>query len=299
MFITIVAALFGLATGSFLALCIYRIPRSRSDFPELLLPIDGSPPEGDVVAPTLHKVVRIHDPARSFCPHCEQILRWWHNIPLLSWFLLRGRCAFCKTPISARYPFVEFLGGLAAVLSVQAYGVTPTGLVVFVFCCALIVISFIDYDFYIIPDVISKPFMAIGVVIAAVNQFFQVFDHPVVPDLTQSLLGLLMGAGFLYIVSEVYERLRKKNGLGLGDVKLLAMTGLMFGAPAALCSIFIGSLLGAVFGSLFLLLGGKRFSHPIPFGPYLALATAVYLFAGDTIVASLSPAYAALRIYLV
>ena len=295
MFSTIVAALFGLATGSFLALCIYRIPRSREDFPELLLPIDGSAPEADVVPPTPHKVVRIHDPARSFCPHCEQTLAWWHNIPLVSWFLLRGRCAFCKASISARYPFVEFLGGLVAVLSVQMYGVTLTGALVFVFCCALIVISFIDYDFYIIPNVISLPGTAIGVGIAALNHFFHLFAYPVVADLTESFFGFLMGAGFLFIISEVYMRLRKKEGLGMGDVKLLAMTGVTFGAPAALCTIFIGSLLGAVFGILFIVLGGRRFSHPLPFGPYLAFATAIYLFAGDRVVASLGSSYALVR----
>jgi len=277
------AALFGLATGSFLSVCIYRIPRSREDFPELLLPIDGSEPDPAVVNAPPHKVIHIHNPPRSFCPACEQTLRWWHNIPLLSWFLLRGRCAFCKARIPFRYPLVEFLGGLTAYLSVDMYGVTPTALVVFIFCCALIVISVIDYDFYIIPNVISLPGTVIGVALAGVNHLFGIFTYPVVPNLFESLYGFLAGAGFLYVISEGYMRLRKKEGLGMGDVKLLAMTGVLFGAPGSLCTIFIGSLIGAVVEILFVVCGGRRFSHPLPFGPSLALATYIYIFFGDKI----------------
>lgn len=288
MLSAIFAALFGLATGSFLSVCIYRIPRSREDFPELLLPIDGSEPDPAVLNAPPHKVIQIHNPPRSFCPACEQTLRWWHNIPLLSWFLLRGRCAFCKARIPVRYPLVEFLGGLSAYLSVATYGVTPTAGVVFVFCCALIVISFIDYDFYIIPNIISLPGTAIGVGLVALNHFTDVFTYPIVPNLTESLLGFLAGAGFLYLVSEGYMRLRKKEGLGMGDVKLLAMTGVLFGAPGALSTIFIGSLIGAVVGILFVLCGGRRFSHPLPFGPSLALATYIYLFWGDGILGFLA-----------
>jgi leader peptidase (prepilin peptidase)/N-methyltransferase len=174
------------------------------------------------------------------------------------------------------------------------YGVTPTAVLVFVFCCALIVLSFIDYDFYIIPNVISLPGTAIGVGIAAINQFFGIFSYPVVGNLTESFFGFLMGAGFLFIISEVYMRLRKKEGLGMGDVKLLAMVGVTFGAPAALSTIFIGSLLGAIFGLLLIVVGGRRFSQPLPFGPYLAFGTVIHLFAGDHIIAALGTPYASL-----
>ena len=175
MLSAIFATLFGLATGSFLSVCIYRIPRSREDFPELLLPIDGSaPPEESLADGPPHQVIQIHNPPRSFCPSCNQTLRWWHNIPLLSWLFLRGRCGFCRAPISARYPLVEFLGGLTAYLSVTIFGVTPTAALIFIFCCALIVISFIDYDFYIIPNVISLPGTVLGVGIAVVNQYLHI-----------------------------------------------------------------------------------------------------------------------------
>ena len=281
MLSAIFATLFGLATGSFLSVCIYRIPRSREDFPELLLPIDGSaPPEESLADGPPHQVIQIHNPPRSFCPSCNQTLRWWHNIPLLSWLFLRGRCGFCRAPISVRYPLVEFLGGLTAYLSVTIFGVTPTAALIFIFCCALIVISFIDYDFYIIPNVISLPGTVLGVGIAVVNQYLHIFSYPVVPGLLDSVWGLLAGAGFLYLVSEGYMRLRKREGLGMGDVKLLAMTGVVFGAPGALFTIFIGSLLGAVIGILFVVCGGRRFSHPLPFGPSLALATYLYIFLG-------------------
>jgi leader peptidase (prepilin peptidase)/N-methyltransferase len=172
---------------------------------------------------------------------------------------------------------------LTAYLSVANFGVTPTAALVFIFCCALIVISFIDYDFYIIPNVISLPGTVIGVVVALLNQYLHVFSFPVVADLWESLWGFLAGAGFLYLVSEGYMRLRKKEGLGMGDVKLLAMTGVLFGAAGSLCTIFIGSLIGAVIGIAFVVCGGRRFAHPLPFGPSLALATYLYIFMGEEI----------------
>lgn len=228
--------------------------------------------------------ISVNKPARSFCPKCKAQLKWYHNIPVISWLILGGNCAFCKTSISVRYPSVELLSALFACLSVINFGVTWTALAIYLFCAALIVISFIDYDFYIIPDVISLPATLIGFILAGINQWTHIFYPPMVDGLLSALYGVLAGAGFLYVVAELYLKLRGREGLGLGDVKLLAMTGAFFGPHCALFTIFIGSLLGAVFGLLILLLGGKKITQEIPFGPYLAIATVLFIFTGDSII---------------
>lgn len=267
----------GLIIGSFLSVCIYRIPAARID--ELV----GD--ELDVVAPQpvpkLERPLTIAYPPRSFCPSCANQLKWWHNVPVVSWLLLRGRCWFCKTRIPVRYPLVELCSGLLALLSYLHFGLSPTAMVVYLFCAALLVVSVIDYDFFIIPDVISIPGSFIGVALAALNQFYSIFQPPIVSGLWDSFLGFMSGAGMLYVISEVYLRLRKREGLGLGDVKLLAMTGVLFGPFASLYTIFIGSLLGSVIGIVLLLVQRRGMSHYIPFGPYLAFATTLYLFTGD------------------
>jgi leader peptidase (prepilin peptidase) / N-methyltransferase len=294
--------LFGLVIGSFLTVCIYRIPFGREkgpgDFgqpePDEQEPSAGAESSGDVKAPAEHqapdqpqpgaddqfpKKLGIAVPPRSFCPHCRGQLLWRHNIPVLSWLFLRGRCALCGKPISVQYPLVEVLTALSALLSFQMYDLA-TAIVVFVFCCALIVLSFIDYEYYILPNVITLPGMAAGVVLAAANQYLHWFQEPVVQGLMPAFWGLLAGGGFLFAISETYYLLRKKMGLGFGDVKLMAVVGLMFGPQAALYTIFFGSFAGSILGALLLLLMGHKLGKPLPFGPYLALGAYLYFFAG-------------------
>lgn len=275
-----VELIFGLIIGSFLSVCIYRIPIGRFDSY-----VEGNPPEdGESDLVEKKEQISIGYPARSFCPKCRNQLSWYHNIPLFSWLFLRGRCAFCKEKISARYPAVELLTALMSVASFQMYGLTPTGFLIFAFCAALIVISFIDYDYFIIPNVISYPGFILGIIVAGVNQWTGIFKAPVSANLMDAFWGVLAGAGFLLLVSEVYMRLRKKEGLGMGDVKLLAMTGAFFGPEGSLYTIFIGSFLGSVLGILLVLCVGRKMSQALPFGPYLALGTIAYLFAGNQIV---------------
>ncbi len=278
----IVCALFGLIIGSFLTACIYRIPLGRKsgldDEEE-----ESSQDEKDIVqanSPFFEKKVTLRYPPRSFCPSCGKQLRWYHNIPFFSWLLLGGKCAFCKTKISARYPAVELLSAFFALLSFSHFGMTWTAALIYIFVCMLIVISFIDIDYYIIPNVISYPATLIGVLLAALNQFTGIFLAPIVSDVLSSILGILAGAGFLWLISEIYFRIRKREGLGLGDVKLLAVTGAFFGAEAAWYTIFVGSLLGTVFGLLSLVIFGRKFSHYLPFGPYLAVANVLFIFLG-------------------
>jgi leader peptidase (prepilin peptidase)/N-methyltransferase len=262
--------LFGAVIGSFLSVCIYRIPFSAS--------VGLSAEELGIPEGSQRPTFTIASPQRSFCPHCRNPLRWWHTMPIVGWILLRGRCGFCTESISFRYPFVEVLTAAFALLTYQSFGFTLTAAVVFAIVCALIVISFIDYDYYIIPNVISLPGAVLGVACAGMNQFFHLFAPPIVPNLASAGLGLLLGAGFLLLISELYLRLRKREGLGLGDVKLLALVGAFLGPDGALFTIFVGSLFGTVGGVLTLLVQRKGMSHPLPFGPYLAMGTLLYLF---------------------
>jgi len=284
-FITIASAIFGLIIGSFLSVCIFRIPYGRTEES-----LEGSDQAEDNDAKpatepeTDEKQITIANPPRSFCPSCEKELRWFHNIPLFSWIFLGGKCAYCKASISFRYPLVEILSALFCVLSFKMFGLSFTAFVTYAFSASLIVISFIDYDYYIIPNVISLPGTLLGIVLSLVNTFYPIFNYPLSEGIKDSLLGILAGAGFLLVVSEGYLRLRKKEGLGMGDVKLLAMTGAFFGVSGALYTIFVGSVLGSLLGILFLLAAGKKMTHQLPFGPYLALGTLLYIYVGPQLV---------------
>jgi len=275
--------LLGLIIGSFLNVCIYRVPRGQ--------PYTYSDEEYDKFEGIVSPAPSFNDPPRSHCPHCKNQLLWWHNIPVLSWFLLRGRCAFCKAPISARYPAVELLTGLLAALCYQRVGLDLTGILLFLFCAALLVITFIDYDYFIIPDVISLPGSAIGVLIAVINAVSPSppIGEPFVATLFESFLGLLCGGGFLWLVSTVYLKLRKREGLGMGDVKLLFMVGTAFGPACALYTIFLGSLVGSVLGITLILFTSRTADQHIPFGPYLTIGTMLYLFVPPTLLEVIFP----------
>jgi leader peptidase (prepilin peptidase)/N-methyltransferase len=255
--------------GSFLGVCAYRIPAGVYE-----------PTHEGVREPSCP--VSIASPARSFCPCCEKQLLWWHTIPLVSWMLLRGRCAFCKAQIPFRYLAIEYLTGIVAVLSLLRFGPTTTGLGVFLFICALIVITYIDLDYMIIPDLITYPGTAIGVALALANYYLSpplnpFLQSPFVLLPLESALGLAAGPGVLLLVWWFYLKVRKKEGLGLGDVKLLAMIGATFGPEAACFTILVGSIIGAVIGAAILMARKGSFGTYLPFGPYLALAASAYL----------------------
>lgn len=279
--ITILAILLGAVIGSFLSVCIYRIPHSRPDI------VDEPTEEGKEPASTPSKAdptLSVSNPPRSFCTSCKNQLLWWHNIPVVSWLILGGRCYFCKERISVRYPTVELLSAIAAVLSISVYGLSATALLIYAFVASLIVLSFIDYDWYILPNSITLPGAVIGFLVGAINHYTAIFSPPVSAGLMDALYGVLAGGGFLFFISEVYFRLRKKEGMGMGDVKLLAMIGAFFGPECALYTIFVGSLLGSILGVFLILFAGRRMSHQLPFGPYLAAATILYLFTSDQLV---------------
>jgi leader peptidase (prepilin peptidase) / N-methyltransferase len=236
------AALIGLITGSFLNVIIYRMPRNLS-----------------IVRPG------------SFCPRCRRHVRWYENVPLASYALLGGRCRGCGERIPARYPLVEGTGAVLAVLAVHTYGPTLNAGVAYAFLMALAAITLIDWEFRIIPDGLSLPFIAIGLAWSVVN-----------PSLTLlgSALGALAGGGSLYLVGALYKLARKTDGMGGGDVKLMAMIGACLGIRLVLPVILIASLAGTIYG-VALLRSGKGAKTAVAFGSFLAPAAAVTLLCGD------------------
>jgi leader peptidase (prepilin peptidase)/N-methyltransferase len=238
---------FGACIGSFLNVCIFRIPENRS-----------------IVFPG------------SFCPSCKKNIPFYCNLPIISYLFLRGRCKFCKTRISPRYPLIEILTGIFAFFLFSKFGLTPVFLFWFTFVCTLIVISFIDFDHQIIPDIISLP----GIIIFASSAFF-------IPEMSIKavLIGIFVGGGILYSIAFLYFTLRKTDGMGGGDIKLLAMIGAATGIKGVLFTIFAASLTGTVAGIGAMIMAKKSNSQlKIPFGPYLSAGAILYIFYGEDLI---------------
>jgi len=238
--------MFGLIVGSFLNVCIYRLPHHKS-----------------IVFPG------------SQCPGCHRDIRFYDNIPVLSYIILGGKCRNCKNPISMRYPMVEFLSGLMAVAVFLKYGPTPAALCFYILIAALLVITFIDIDHRIIPDVITLP----GIVI-----FFLASFLPSTIDWKDAGLGILIGGFSLYAVALGYELLMKKEGMGGGDIKLLAMMGAAIGWKGVLFTIFMSSLVGSVIGIGIMVFTQKNLKLAIPFGPFLSIGAITFIFFGPEMI---------------
>ena len=201
----------------------------------------------------------------------------------MSWLLLGGKCASCGSRISLRYPLIELLTGTFAVLSVNTFGYTPTALLIFIAVCTFIVITFIDFDYYVIPDEISIRGSILALIVGLGNYWFPTFEAPVVRYPIDSVLGMLCGAGLLYLIFLLYYLVRRREGMGLGDVKLLLLIGALFGVYSVIYTIFISALLGSIVGVLLIAFKGKKMSSAIPFGPYITIAATLYLFTGFTL----------------
>ncbi|MBS0014609.1 MAG: prepilin peptidase [Desulfobacterales bacterium] len=236
----------GLCMGSFLNVCVSRLPQKLS-----------------IVRPG------------SRCPDCSAPIAFYDNIPVISWLLLKGRCRACGRSISIRYPIVELAAGVMAVLVVVQYGPVLSALIYFLLICALITISLIDLDHRIIPDIISLPGIAAG--------FLASF---LLPELSwlDSLLGILIGGGLLYAVALGYYLFAGKEGMGGGDIKLLAMLGAFIGWKGVFFTIFTASLIGTITGIIMMLAAGKNLKFAVPFGPFLSLGAVVYLFFGQSLI---------------
>jgi leader peptidase (prepilin peptidase)/N-methyltransferase len=244
--LNVASIVLGAIVGSFLNVCISRLPKEES-----------------IVRPGSH------------CPKCKTPIRFYDNIPLLSYFLLGGKCRHCKAPISIQYPIVEAITALSSFFLFITFGVSLSFFYYFSFVAALIAITVIDLYHQIIPDVISLPGIVIGLLGALV-----------IPHITfwSSLIGVLSGGGSLFLVATVYQWLFKREGMGGGDVKLLAMIGAFLGWKAVILTIFLSSFIGSIIGITVMLIKGKDFKYAIPFGPFLALGAVISLFLGENLI---------------
>lgn len=235
----------GLAVGSFLNVVVYRLPRD----------------------------VGISRP-RSFCPRCETMIPWYQNVPVLSYLYLGGRCSSCGAPISVRYPLVEGATGALFAAALWNWGASWTALSNIVFGCAMLVLALVDFDFQVLPNAITLPGIAVGFALSFLD-----------PRLTwhESGLGVLLGGGLLYGVAWIYLTLRHREGMGMGDVKMMAMVGAFLGWKGALLTIFLGSLLGSVVGVAALRLRGGGWDTALPFGTFLAISAVLVDWGGAAI----------------
>ncbi|OFV99268.1 MAG: hypothetical protein A3H28_02735 [Acidobacteria bacterium RIFCSPLOWO2_02_FULL_61_28] len=258
--------LYGLVVGSFLNVCIHRLPRHES-----------------VVKP------------RSRCPQCSQPIAAYDNIPLVSYLLLRGRCRHCQARISPLYFFVELATGLLALFLYSVFGLTGSFAKAATLGAALLVLTVTDWRERLLPDRVTFPGMALGLVFSQIipvedgmglflTRLFGLDAIPVRLDsLFDSLLGALLGAGLLYLLGEAYFRLRGREGMGFGDVKMMAMVGFFLGPKLALLTIFLGATTGSVLGLLFIAASGKSSAYELPFGSFLGVAAMVAAVWGRTI----------------
>ncbi|HVI25623.1 MAG TPA: A24 family peptidase [Xanthomonadaceae bacterium] len=259
------AAGLGLLLGSFLNVVILRLPRRlewqwKRDSREVLgePELYDPPPPGIVVE-------------RSHCPHCKHPLRWYENIPVLSWLALRGRCRSCHAPISWQYPLVELLTMLLVLACVWRFGFGWHGFGAIVLSCFLVALSGIDLRTQLLPDQLTLPLMWLGLV-ASIDALY------LTPK--QAMTGAMVGYLSLWSVWWLFKQLTGKEGMGHGDFKLLAALGAWVGLKGILPTILLSSLVGAIVGSVWLAAKGRDRATPIPFGPYLAVAGWIVFFWG-------------------
>ncbi len=259
--------IFGAVVGSFLNVCIYRIPNEMS-----------------LAYPSSH------------CTSCKKPIPFYHNIPILSYIILGGKCYNCNAKFSWDYPFVEFLAGLLSLLLFLKYGPTIHFLFLFVFVMSLIVITYIDLEHMIIPDVISYPGIVVGLIYSGLvtnydslkfllDNFQASFLYILfVLDevrIFSSVFGAIIGSGSLLLIGFLYKNLRKVDGLGLGDVKLMAMVGAFLGWRSIIFVALVSSLVGTIVGVSIMLYTKSDMKYAIPFGPFISFAATLYCFSGD------------------
>ncbi|MEO8126638.1 MAG: prepilin peptidase [Bryobacteraceae bacterium] len=258
----LLAGLFGLLIGSFLNVCIYRMPRDLS-----------------VVSP------------RSACPYCEKPIAWYDNIPVVSFFLLMGKCRHCREPIAWRYAAVELLTGALFFMGVWKFGVTLLALKFCIFAAIHVDLIFTDFEERILPDEFTKGGTAAGLVLAAfvpmspglMALLLPVDWNRVVISVIESAFGAIFTAGVLWSFGALYEKLRHREGLGLGDVKMVMMIGTFFGIQGTLLTLVIGSVMGSVAGLTYILLKREdAATYELPFGSFLGIAAVAVALYGNS-----------------
>ena len=239
----LLVGILGSLWGSFANVCIYRLPL-----------------KGGVVK------------GRSFCPKCKKKIFWYENIPILSYFLLGGKCSKCKKKISTQYLIVEAISIISFLIIYYLFGISLTTILLIILFLSFLIIFFIDLKHYIIPDVLTFPMMALG--------FFKSFDpnlSPIFPNYINSLLGGIIGYGIIWLLIIFYKKIRNKEGMGLGDAKLLAVIGFWFGWISIPFVIFLSSITALIIVTPDLLKKSKKLTSEIPFGPYIITGTFIYL----------------------
>jgi leader peptidase (prepilin peptidase) / N-methyltransferase len=240
-----VAAAYGLVFGSFLNVVVHRLPRGMS-----------------LVRPGSH------------CPACGAPVRWFDNVPVVSYLLLGGHCRACRATISPRYPLVELASGALAAAVVARFGLTLLGLEAMLLVMLLLPLALIDLEHHLLPDVLTLPGIVLGLAGSVAGGFVPLLD---------SVIGALVGAAVPYAVIVVYRRLRGVEGMGLGDVKLLAMIGAFLGWRGVLLTLGLAATAGALLGLTLIAVGRGRRDTELPFGTFLAGAATVVLFAGNVL----------------
>jgi leader peptidase (prepilin peptidase)/N-methyltransferase len=235
----------GLSVGSFLNVCIFRLPRGAS----LLRP-------------------------RSRCPGCEYQLRWYDNIPVVSYLLLAGRCRSCRSRINLRYPVVEILTAIIFVAHYEVFGLTALLVVRLLFACALIVLFAIDLEHQILPNVITLPGIVGGLILSLVFP----------PGVLDAALGVLLGGGVLWLIGEAYYRVAGQEGMGGGDVKMLAMVGAFLGWKQVILTLIVSSIAGSLLGLLLILSRRGNMKQALPFGTFIAIGALLSSLVGERIV---------------
>jgi leader peptidase (prepilin peptidase)/N-methyltransferase len=259
----VIAFLAGLLIGSFLNVCVYRLSLDLS-----------------VVRP------------RSFCPHCEKTIAWYDNIPLLSFLLLRGRCRHCQARIPLRYPLVELATGLAFAVCVALFGVTLMAVKYAVFSAILITLIASDFEEHFLPDEFTLGGTLIGLALAPFIPVEGIVSFLLSrslgtrwASLAEAAFSAAFFSGILWFAGWIYERLRHREGMGLGDVKMLAMVGAFLGIRGALLTIVLGSIAGSVIGLVFIKATGKdSASYQLPFGSFLGVAALVAAVEGQSVI---------------
>ena len=259
----LLAGVFGLLIGSFLNVCIYRLPRDLS-----------------VVRP------------RSFCPACEHPIAWYDNVPVVSFLLLRGKCRKCGAGIPARYPVVELLTGFYFFCAVYVLGLSGFAIKHCIFGAILIALIFADLEERILPDEFTIGGMIAGFLCAVwvpmdwgiVHLLLAEVRNPRIVSVAESVFGAMFCAGVLWMVGALYQKLRHREGLGFGDVKMVAMIGAFLGLQGALLTMIAGSLLGSVVGLAYIWLTRKDMSsYELPFGSFLGIAALAVTFFGQVV----------------
>lgn len=275
----LVFGVLGLCVGSFLNVVIHRMPLMmmrewRRDCSQILseqadIPVELMTPVNQIVAKDTPLTLSL---PRSRCPSCNHQIKWYENIPLISWLMLRGKCSSCQQAISPRYPFVEVVTALLSVLVIYKFGVSMQGLAALILVWTLVALTGIDFDTQFLPDRLTFPLAGLGLAVNA----YGLFISP-----TAAIWGLLIGFFSLWIVVKIFYLITKKHGMGAGDFKLLAVLGAWLGPMMLPLIILLSSLLGSIIGLILMRKHGE--SKPFAFGPYIAIAGIIALLYGSEI----------------